>query len=218
MKDLELLHTDSTTFGEEIERLNRNFSKVSEAISVLERKYSHDKGWYPTEAKLKAAVQYAEKGDFAYVGLEFYYWEKEKWNASGITLSANFTPANRPPVFPEKLPIYYRGDSILVELGCLCDFASAIQVKANVFRHSGRYVSASLFKDEGCSCSTLEIRQDKIGNNLYFIIPAAYTRLMDLGETYMELATWFPSSVKGEEFVRRQRRAIFELSEFETIK
>lgn len=213
MKQLELLHSDSTYFGNEIERANRNFVKIESAIRTLESKYSHDKGWYPSFERLSRVVPLATTGDFAYVKDEFFYWTSKGWKSSGIKASASIT-GDLYPHLDATLPVYYRGDSIKVLVGSIDDFAGASKFEANVFIKSSSVVKA-VFPNQQ---NFLDIRQNCQKNELYFIIPSAITREMSLGIQTLELAGWFSTGKVGEEYVKRTRCEIFDLQEFETIK
>lgn len=213
MKDLEVLSTNSALYGAQLEKQNRNNVFLNSRITSLESQLAHFKGYYNSVKSLNIYCPEKEEGDFAYVKRSLYCVESLKWIDSGLTIDDFNYQAQYQPYAFIPTPVYYRGDSVLVDLGPTSAFENAKNIKANVFVSSAFIVKAALNPNEG----EIQIRRDNITEKYYFIIPRATTEKMQLGQQTLELAAYFRAAFEGEEFVKRSRKFIFELQEFETL-
>lgn len=213
MKDLEVLSTNSALYGAQLEKQNRNNVFLNSRIMALESQLSHFKGYYNSVKSLNVYCPEKEEGDFAYVQRNLYYVESLKWVDSGLTIDDfNYQSQFQPYAFI-PVPVYYKGDSVLVDLGPTSQYENTLNIKVNVFVSSAFIVRAALTPEEG----ELQIRRDNITEKYYFIIPREITQQMQLGQQTLELAAYFRAAFEGEEFVKRSRKFIFELQEFETL-
>lgn len=212
MKQLELLTTDSALYGEQLEKQNRNNYKLFSAINSIENSLSHFRGYFNSIPSLNRYTQNRNNGDFAFIKSDLYYVESLKWIKSDLTIrDFPFTGESSIYAIP-SIDTYYRGDSILIDLGFYAK-TSLSNLVASVFTIPTSPVKASLNEQTDIKLRIREAANSKF----YFVIPGVTTKEMKLGNYTLEVAAYYKSPYEGEEYVRRKRSHIFELSEFETL-